>query len=294
MSVFDMPAAAIYGQVFLGVINGAFYAMLSLGLAIIFGVLRIVHFAQGAFYMVGAFLAWLLAQNAGLGFWYALVIVPVVVAIAGMIIERTLLRRIRDLDHLYGLLLTLGLAMAVQAVIQLGYGTGGRPYPVPSSLEGLVDLGFMHLPLYRLAVLCASVAICCITWLLIERTFIGAKLRAATENPVLSEILGLNVPALITVVYGFGVGLAALAGVLAAPIYSVRPGMGGDLLIVTFAVVVIGGMGSIGGAVVAGFGIGLIEGLTKVIWPEASGVMVFVVMALVLLAKPAGLFGRAA
>jgi branched-chain amino acid transport system permease protein len=292
-TIFGIPPQALFGQLMLGLINGAFYAMLSLGLALIFGMLNIINFAHGALYMMGAFTAYLLLENFGIGYWPALIIAPVVVGIFGMIVERLMLKPLYKLDHLYGLLLTFGLALILEGVFREQYGVSGIPYAVPPQLTGAYNLGFMVLPVYRGWVVVASLAICIATWLLIEKTKLGSYLRAATENPQLVQAFGINVPAMITLTYGLGVGLAALAGVLAAPIYSVNPLMGSNLIIVVFAVVVIGGMGSILGSVITGFMLGLLEGLTKVFYPEASSTVIFVVMAIVLLIKPAGLFGRA-
>jgi branched-chain amino acid transport system permease protein len=292
-TIFGIPPQALFGQLMLGLINGAFYAMLSLGLALIFGMLNIINFAHGALYMMGAFTAYLLLENFGIGYWPALIIAPVVVGIFGMIVERLMLKPLYKLDHLYGLLLTFGLALILEGVFRDQYGVSGIPYAVPPQLTGAYNLGFMVLPIYRGWVVVASLAICIATWLLIEKTKLGSYLRAATENPQLVQAFGINVPAMITLTYGLGVGLAALGGVLAAPIYSVNPLMGSNLIIVVFAVVVIGGMGSILGSVITGFMLGLVEGLTKVFYPEASSTVIFVVMAIVLLIKPAGLFGRA-
>jgi branched-chain amino acid transport system permease protein len=278
----------------LGLINGSFYALLSLGLAVIFGLLNIINFTHGAQYMMGAFVSWMLLSYLGIGYWWALLLVPLIVGLTGIILERLMISRLYHLDHLYGLLLTFGLALIIQGLFRNLYGISGQAYSIPSQLVGVQNLGFMFLPNYRLWVITASVAVCLGTWFVIEKTRLGAYLRAATENPTLVGAFGINVPRLVTLTYGFGVGLAALAGVLAAPIYSVNPNMGADLIIVVFAVVVIGGMGSILGAVLTGFGLGLIEGLTKVFYPEGSAVVIFVIMAIVLLVKPAGLFGRTA
>ena len=294
ITIFGIPAAALFGQLLLGLINGAFYAMLSLGLALIFGLLNIINFSHGAQYMMGAFVAWLLLTYAGAGYWVALVLAPIIVAVVGIVIERTMLSRLYKLDHLYGLLLTFGLALIIEGVFRQLYGISGMPYAVPKELAGGWNLGFMYLPIYRGWVVLASVVLCLGTWFAIEKTKLGAYLRAATENPALVQAMGVNVPVMITLTYGFGVALAAFAGVLAAPVYSVNPNMGADLIIVVFAVVVIGGMGSILGSIVTGFGLGLVEGLTKVFYPEASSVVIFVIMAIVLLVKPAGLFGRTA
>ena len=291
--MFGIPAQALFGQLLIGLINGSFYAILSLGLAVIFGLLNIINFTHGAQYMMGAFAAWFLLQYAGLGYWWALLIAPVVVGLIGIALERTMLKRLYQLDHLYGLLLTFGLALIIQGLFRNQFGSSGLPYRIPAELAGAQNLGFMMLPNYRAWVIVFSLVVCLGTWWVIERTKLGAYLRAATENPTLVRAFGVNVPRMITLTYGFGVGLAALAGVLAAPIYQVNPLMGADLIIVVFAVVVIGGMGSIMGSIVTGFGLGVIEGLTKVFYPEASNTVIFVIMALVLLVKPAGLFGRA-
>ena len=290
--IFGIPSQALFGQLLLGLINGSFYALLSLGLAVIFGMLNVINFSHGAQYMLGAFTAFFLLQYLGLGYWWAIVIAPIVVGIIGMIIERLFLKRLQNLDHLYGLLLTFGLALIIEGVFRNFFGSSGLPYAVPPSLQGGTNLGFMFLPNYRAWVVIFSLAVCLVTWFLIERTKLGAYLRAATENPTLVRAFGINVPRLITLTYGVGVGLAALAGVMAAPIYNVSPQMGANLIIVVFAVVVIGGMGSIMGAIVTGFGLGLIEGLTKVFFPQAANTAIFVIMAIVLLVRPAGLFGR--
>jgi branched-chain amino acid transport system permease protein len=287
------PAPALFAQLLVGLINGSFYALLSLGLAIIFGLLNIINFAHGAQYMMGAFCAWFLLNGLGLGYWPSLVIAPLAVGAVGIVIERLLLRRIKGLDHLYGLLLTFGLALVIEGVFRQQYGSSGLPYTIPAELQGGRNLGFMFLPIYRGWVVVFSLAVCLATWFVIERTRLGAFLRAATENPSLVQAFGIDVPRMVTLTYGAGVGLAALAGVLAAPIYQVSPLMGSNIIIVVFAVVVIGGMGSILGAIVSGFSLGLVEGLTKVFYPEASSTVIFVIMALVLLVKPAGLFGRA-
>lgn len=291
MELFGIPSQALFGQLLIGLINGSFYALLSLGLAVIFGLLNIINFTHGAQYMMGAFVAYLSLQWLGLNYWVALVLSPLVVGATGALIERTMLVRLYKLDHLYGLLLTFGLALVIQGLFRNVYGASGMPYAVPDIFMGAVDLGFMFLPKYRAWVIVASVLICVSTWFVIERTKLGAYLRAATENPSLVQAFGINVPRMITLTYAFGVGLAAIAGVMAAPIYQVSPMMGADIIIVVFAVVVIGGMGSIMGAILSGFGLGLIEGLTKVVYPEASNTVIFVIMALVLLIKPAGLFG---
>jgi branched-chain amino acid transport system permease protein len=288
-----IPPQALFGQLLLGLINGSFYALLSLGLAVIFGMLNIINFAHGAQYMMGAFMAFFLLQF-GIGYWPALFIAPIMVAITGIAIERLFLQRLYQLDHLYGLLLTFGLALIIQGLFRHQYGSSGLPYAMPSQLTGGQNLGFMFLPNYRAWVVVLSLIVCFGTWFVIEKTRLGAYLRAATENPQLVRAMGINVPRMITLTYGFGVGLAALAGVMAAPIYSVNPLMGADLIIVVFAVVVIGGMGSIMGAILTGFALGIIEGLTKVFFPEASNTVIFVIMVIVLLLRPAGLFGRAA
>ncbi|MBV9237405.1 MAG: branched-chain amino acid ABC transporter permease [Xanthobacteraceae bacterium] len=292
--IFGVPSQALFAQLMLGLVNGSFYALLSLGLAVIFGMLNVINFAHGAQYMLGAFTAFFLLQYLGLDYWWALLIAPIVVGISGMIIERLFLQWIANLDHLYGLLLTFGLALIIEGVFRNFFGSSGLPYTVPPALQGGRNLGFMFLPNYRAWVVVFSLVVCLITWFLIERTKLGAYLRAATENPTLVRAFGINVPRLITLTYGVGVGLAALAGVMAAPITNVSPQMGANLIIVVFAVVVIGGMGSIMGAIVTGFGLGLIEGLTKVYYPEAANTAIFVIMAIVLLVRPAGLFGRRA
>jgi branched-chain amino acid transport system permease protein len=290
--ILGIPSAALFGQLLIGLINGSFYALLSLGLAVIFGMLNIINFSHGAQYMMGAFAAYLLLQYSGLGYWPALIVAPVLVGITGVVVERLFLQWLYKLDHLYGLLLTFGLALIIEGVTRNHYGSAGLPYTVPESLQGGRNLGFMFLPNYRAWVIVASLAICIGTWFVIERTRLGSNLRAATENPSLVRAFGINVPRMITLTYGFGVALAAFAGVMAAPIYNVSPQMGSELIIVVFAVVVIGGMGSILGAIVTGFGLGVIEGLTKVFFPEASNTVIFVIMAIVLLVRPAGLFGR--
>jgi branched-chain amino acid transport system permease protein len=292
--IFGIPSQALFGQLLLGLINGSFYALLSLGLAVIFGMLNIINFTHGAQYMMGAFAAYLLLQYAGINYWAALVIAPILIGITGVIIERVFLQHLRKLDPLYGLLLTFGLGLVIEGLFRNYYGSSGLPYQVPAALSGGRNLGFMFLPNYRGWVIVLSLAVCLATWFGIERTRLGSYLRAATENPVLVRAFGINVPRMVTLTYGFGVGLAALAGVMAAPIYNVSPQMGSDLIIVVFAVVVIGGMGSIMGAVVTGFTLGIVEGLTKVFYPEASNTVIFVIMAIVLLVRPAGLFGRTA
>ena len=290
--IFGVPAQALFGQLLIGLINGSFYALLSLGLAVIFGLLNIINFTHGAQYMMGAFAAFLLTSKLGLGYWWALAIVPLVVGATGVLIERLMLSKLYKLDHLYGLLLTFGLALVIQGLFRNEYGTSGLPYEMPAALSGGHNLGFMFLPNYRAWVVVASAVVCVATWFIIEKTKLGSYLRAATENPTLVQAFGVNVPRMITLTYGFGVALAALAGVMAAPIYQVSPQMGADLIIVVFAVVVIGGMGSILGSILTGFSLGVVEGLTKVFYPEASNTVIFVIMAIVLLVRPAGLFGR--
>jgi branched-chain amino acid transport system permease protein len=289
--IFGIPTQALFGQLLIGLINGSFYALLSLGLAVIFGLLNIINFTHGAQYMMGAFCAYFLLAKFGIGYWWALAITPLVVGFIGMVIERLMLARLYKLDHLYGLLLTFGLALIIQGLFRNEYGTSGIPYAMPQELSGGRNLGFMFLPNYRAWVIVASLAVCLATWFVIEKTKLGSYLRAATENPQLVQAFGINVPRMITLTYGFGVALAAFAGVMAAPIYQVNPLMGADLIIVVFAVVVIGGMGSIMGSIVTGFALGLIEGLTKVFYPEASNTVIFIIMAIVLMIKPAGLFG---
>ncbi|MGD0639477.1 MAG: branched-chain amino acid ABC transporter permease [Roseiarcus sp.] len=289
-----ITAQQLYGQLLIGLINGSFYALLSLGLAVIFGMLNIVNFAHGALYMVGAFAAYFLLHGLGLNYWWALIGSPLIVGAFGALLERTLLYRLRGLDPLYGLLLTFGLALVIQGLFQNYFGASGMPYSSPPELSGVLNLGFMYLPKYRAWVIVFSAVVCLATWFTIEKTKLGAYLRAATENPTLVRAFGVNVPRMITLTYGFGVALAALAGVLAAPIDQVRPGMGADIIAVVFAVVVIGGMGSILGSIVTGFVLGVVEGLTKVFYPEASNTVIFVIMAIVLLIKPAGLFGKVA
>jgi branched-chain amino acid transport system permease protein len=287
------PAPVLFAQLLIGLINGSFYALLSLGLAIIFGLLNIINFTHGAQYMMGAFCAWFLLNVLGIGYWPSLVVAPLLVGAVGIAIERLLLRHIARLDHLYGLLLTFGLALVIEGMFRQRFGSSGLPYTIPAELQGGRNLGFMFLPIYRGWVIVFSLAVCFTTWFVVERTRLGSFLRAATENPTLVQAFGIDVPRMVTLTYGAGVGLAALAGVLAAPIYQVSPLMGSNIIIVVFAVVVIGGMGSILGAILSGFGLGLIEGMTKVFYPEASSTVIFVIMALVLLVKPAGLFGRA-
>jgi branched-chain amino acid transport system permease protein len=280
------------GQLLIGLINGSFYALLSLGLAIIFGLLNVVNFAHGAQYMLGAFVAWMALQYCGIGYWWVLILAPLVVGLCGLAFERLCLRRLRGLDPLYGLLLTFGLALVLEGVFQNVFGISGNSYPVPAALQGGTNLGFMYLPLYRAWVVIVSTAVCFASWFVIEKTRLGAYLRAGTENPALLQAFGVNVPLMFSLTYGYGVALAAFAGVMAAPIYQVTPLMGSNVIMVVFAVVVIGGMGSIGGSIVTGLGLGLVEGLTKYLYPPASDVVVFVVMAFVLLLRPAGLFGR--
>ena len=294
MDIFGIPIQAFLGQLLLGLVNGSFYAMLSLGLAVIFGLLGIVNFAHGALYMIGAYVAWIGLNKFGINYWVSLVLAPVVVGALGVVIERTLLKHLYKIDPIYGLLLTFGLALIAEGLFREQFGVSGQQYEVPDLLQGATNLGFMVLPNYRAWVVVASLTVCLGTWFLIERTRLGANLRAATENPTLVRAFGVNVPRMITLTYGFGVALAAFAGVMAAPIYNVSPQMGSSLIIVVFAVVVIGGMGSIMGAIVTGFGLGVVEGFTKVFFPEASNTVIFVIMALVLLVRPSGLFGRTA
>ncbi len=287
-----IPPQALFGQLLLGLINGSFYALLSLGLAVIFGLLNVINFAHGAQYMLGAFAAWALTNYLGLNYWWALLIAPIAVGLTGMVLERRLLRRLYNVDHLYGLLLTFGIATIIEGVFRQRFGSSGQPYTIPEELAGGQNLGFMFLPNYRAWIVAASVAVCLATWFLIERTRLGSYLRAATENPKLVQAFGINVPRMILLTYACGAGLAALAGVMAAPIYVLSPLMGTNLIVVVFAVVVIGGMGSILGSIVTGFGLGIVEGFTKVFYPEASNTVIFVIMAIVLLIKPAGLFGQ--
>jgi len=310
ISIFGVPGPLLFGQLSLGLINGAFYALLSLGLAVIFGMLNIINFAHGALFMLGAFVGWmLLTPNTWLamispdlavpgwltlGYWPALIVAPLIVGAFGLLLERTIIRRLYKLDHLYGLLLTFGMALIIEGLARNAFGSSGMPYRIPEALSGPVDLGFMFMPKYRLWVVVAAGGMCLLTWLLIERTQLGARLRAATENPGLVQAFGVNVPRMISLTYAGGVALAAFAGVLAAPIYSVNPNMGSNFIITVFAVVVIGGMGSILGSIVTGFGLGIVEGLTKVFYPQGSATVIFVVMVIVLLARPAGLFGKAA
>lgn len=290
--VFGVPIQALMGQLTIGLVNGCFYALLSLGLAVIFGMLNIVNFAHGALYMTGAFFSWMLLNYAGVNYWFSLVLAPIGVALIGVIIERGMLKWLYQLDHLYGLLLTFGLALITEGVFRHFYGSSGQPYDLPEIFKGPIDLGFMMLPRYRAWVVVASLVVCFATWYVIEKTKLGAYLRAGTENPKLVQAFGVNVPLMVTLTYAFGVGLAGLAGVMAAPVYLVAPTMGSSIIIVVFAVVVIGGMGSIMGSIVTGLGLGLIEGLTKVYYPEASTTVVFVIMVIVLMVRPAGLFGK--
>ncbi|MDB6180273.1 branched-chain amino acid ABC transporter permease [Paracoccus fistulariae] len=290
--IFGIPVQALMGQLLIGLINGSFYALLSLGLAVIFGLLRVINFAHGAQYMLGAFVALLLLTNFGVNYWLALILSPLIVGLFAAIVERTMLSRLYQLDHLYGLLFTFGLALTIEGTFRYFFGASGQPYAPPPQLSGAVNLGFMFLPIYRGWVVVASMAVCLAVWLMIEKTKLGAYLRAATENPTLVQSFGVNVPLLLTLTYALGAGLAAFAGVLAAPIYQVSPLMGTNLIIVVFAVVVVGGMGSILGAIVTGYMLGVIEGLTKVFYPEASNIVIFVIMAIVLVLRPAGLFGK--
>ncbi len=290
--IFGIPIQALLGQLLLGLVNGSFYAVLSLGLAVIFGLLNIINFAHGALYMLGAFLAWMGLAYLGLNYWIMLVATPLVVGAFGILIERTLIRHLYKLDHLYGLLLTFGITLLLEGLFRSLYGVSGQPYATPALLQGGVNLGFMYLPIYRAWVVVASLLVCFATWFIIEKTRLGALLRAGTENPKLVEAFGVNVPLVVTLTYGFGVALAGFAGVLAAPVMQVSPLMGSNLIIVVFAVVVIGGMGSILGSIVTGLALGVIEGLTKVFWPEASNTVVFIIMVIVLLIRPAGLFGK--
>jgi branched-chain amino acid transport system permease protein len=290
--IFGIPAPLLFGQLLLGLINGAFYAMLSLGLAVIFGLLNIVNMAHGAQFMMGAFCAWMLLAWAGIGYWWALILSPLIIGFTGIVLEKLFISKLYKLDHLYGLLLTFGLALIIEGVFRNEFGSSGLPYRIPPELSGAWDLGFMFMPIYRGWVVVAALILCLATWLIIEKTRLGAYLRAATENATLVQAFGVNVPLLLTLTYGLGAALAALAGVLAAPIYQVSPLMGTNLIIIVFAVVVVGGMGSILGAIVTGYMLGVLEGLTKVFYPEASSIVIFVIMAIVLLVRPAGLFGR--
>lgn len=290
--IFGIPIQALMGQLMLGLVNGSFYAMLSLGLAVIFGMLNIINFAHGAMYMAGAFFAWMGLTYWGIGYWWSLILVPLTVGVVGVIIERTMLQWLYQLDHLYGLLLTFGLALMIEGAFRYFYGSSGLPYSIPEELTGAINLGFMFLPKYRAWVVVVSLVVCLVTWFVIEKTKLGAYLRAATENPRLTQAFGINVPLMVMLTYGFGVALAGLGGVLAAPAYAVSPLMGSNLIIVVFAVVVIGGMGSIMGSILTGLSLGVIEGLTKVFYAEASNTVVFVVMVIVLMIRPAGLFGK--
>jgi branched-chain amino acid transport system permease protein len=292
MEIFGISLQALLSQLLLGLVNGSFYAILSLGLAVIFGLLNVINFAHGALYMLGAFLAWMGAHYFEVNYWVMLIAAPVIVGALGVLFERTMLRRLYNLDHLYGLLLTFGVTLMLEGLIRSFYGVSGQPYSVPEALSGAINLGFMILPKYRAWVVLASLSVCFATWYVIEKTKLGAYLRAGTENPKLVEAFGVNVPLMVTLTYGFGVGLAAFAGVLAAPVVQVSPLMGSNLIIVVFAVVVIGGMGSILGAIFTGLGLGVVEGLTRVFYPELSATVVFIVMAIVLMLRPAGLFGR--
>jgi branched-chain amino acid transport system permease protein len=290
--IFGVPIQALMGQLMLGLVNGSFYAMLSLGLAVIFGMLNIINFAHGALYMMGAFLAWMGLTYLGIGYWPSLVLVPLAVGAFGVVVERSMLQWLYKLDHLYGLLLTFGLALIIEGLFRDQYGSSGLPYEIPDELVGAFNLGFMFLPKYRAWVIVASLTVCLTTWFVIEKTRLGAYLRAATENPKLTQAFGINVPLMVMLTYGFGVALAGFAGVLAAPAFQVNPLMGSHLIIIVFAVVVIGGMGSILGSILTGLGLGVIEGLSKVFYPEASSTVVFVIMVVVLMLRPAGLFGR--
>jgi branched-chain amino acid transport system permease protein len=292
MEIFGISTSALLGQLLLGLVNGSFYAMLSLGLAVIFGLLNVINFAHGALYMMGAFFAWMGLQYFGINYWVMLLVAPLLVGVFGIIIEKTMLQWLYRLDHLYGLLLTFGITLMLEGILRSFYGVSGQPYTVPALLAGSTDLGFMNLPNYRAWVVLASIIVCLATWFVIEKTRLGAYLRAGTENPKMVEAFGVNVPLMVTLTYGFGVALAGFAGVLAAPVLQVSPLMGSNLIIVVFAVVVIGGMGSILGSILTGLGLGIIEGFTKVLYPELSSTVVFIIMAIVLLIRPAGLFGR--
>ncbi|GLR26903.1 MULTISPECIES: branched-chain amino acid ABC transporter permease [Limnobacter] len=292
MDIFGIPIQAFMGQLLLGLVNGSFYAMLSLGLAVIFGLLNVINFAHGALYMLGALLTWMGMAYFGLNYWVMLVVAPLMVGVFGMIIERTLLKWLYKLDHLYGLLLTFGVTLMIEGIFRSIYGVSGQPYSTPELLRGVTNLGFMFLPNYRAWVVVASITVCMLTWFVIEKTKLGSYLRAGTENPKLVEAFGVNVPLMVTLTYGFGVALAAFAGVLSAPVIQISPLMGSHLIITVFAVVVIGGMGSILGAIVTGLVLGIVEGLTKVFYPELSATVVFIIMAIVLMIRPAGLFGR--
>ena len=290
--IFGVPGPLLFGQLLLGLINGAFYAMLSLGLAVIFGMLNIINFAHGALFMMGAFASWMLLNYVGIGYFPALILAPLLVGAFGILLEKTIISRLYKLDHLYGLLLTFGLSLVIEGLFRNAYGSSGMPYRIPAVLQGATNLGFMYMPNYRGWVVLAALVVCISTWAIIEKTSLGATLRAATENAPMVQAFGVNVPRLITLTYGGGVALAAFAGVLAAPIYSVNPNMGTNFINTVFAVVVIGGMGSIMGSILTGFGLGVVEGLTKVFYPEASNIVVFVIMAIVLMIRPAGLFGK--
>jgi branched-chain amino acid transport system permease protein len=292
--ILGVPAPLLFGQLLLGLINGAFYAMLALGLSIIFGMLNVINFAHGALFMMGAFASWMLLNYLGIGYFASLFLSPLIVGALGIVMELTLIRQLYKLNHLYGLLLTFGLALVIEGLFRNYYGSSGMPYNIPSLLQGATNVGFMFLPIYRAWVVVAALVVCIATWLIIEKTFLGARLRAATENPALVRAFGINVPRLVTLTYGGGVALAAFAGVLAAPIYSVNPDMGDNFINTVFAIVVIGGMGSILGSIVTGFGLGVIEGLTKVFYPQASATVIFLVMVFVLLLMPRGLFGKTA
>ncbi|MGY2488359.1 branched-chain amino acid ABC transporter permease [Cupriavidus necator] len=291
-TILGVPLQGLLGQLVLGLVNGSFYAILSLGLAVIFGMLNIINFAHGALFMVGAFVAWAGLEYLGISYWWSLLAAPALVGLAGIAIERGLLRWLYKLDHLYGLLLTFGLALIIEGLFRFQFGVSGQPYSIPDEVAGAFNLGFMFLPKYRAWVIGASLTVCLLTWFTIEKTRLGAYLRAATENPSITQAFGINVPVMVMLTYAFGVGLAGLAGVLAAPTGQLSPLMGSNLIIVVFAVVVIGGMGSILGAIVAGLGLGVVEGLTKVLYPEASATVVFVIMVIVLMVRPAGLFGK--
>ncbi|HJV75859.1 MAG TPA: branched-chain amino acid ABC transporter permease [Noviherbaspirillum sp.] len=290
--LFGVPLPALMSQLMLGLVNGSFYALLSLGLAVIFGMLNIINFAHGVLYMMGALFTWMMLEYLGVGYWWALILAPVCVGLIGILIERLLLQWLYQLDHLYGLLLTFGLALIIEGFFRYLYGVAGQPYSIPDELAGAFNLGFMFLPKYRAWVIGASITACIFTWYMIEKTRLGGYLRAATENPQLTQAFGINVPLIVMLTYGFGVGLAGLAGVLAAPATQVSPLMGSNMIIAVFAVVVIGGMGSILGSILTGLGLGLIEGLAKVVYPEASATVVFLVMAVVLMFRPAGIFGK--
>jgi branched-chain amino acid transport system permease protein len=292
MEIFGIPLQAMMSQLLLGLVNGSFYAMLSLGLAVIFGLLNVINFAHGALYMMGAFLAWMGMDYFGLSYWAMLIVAPLLVGVFGIVIEKTMLRWLYKLDHLYGLLLTFGITLLLEGLFRSVYGVSGQPFAVPAALSGASSVGFMMLPNYRTWVVVASLTVCFATWFVIEKTKLGAYLRAGTENPKMVEAFGINVPLMVTLTYGFGVALAAFAGVLAAPVIQVSPLMGSNLIITVFAVVVIGGMGSIMGAILTGLGLGVIEGLTRVFYPELSATVVFIVMVIVLMVRPAGIFGK--